>query len=289
MGLASLTILALRGALERWAWIALLVGGFLYVFLRVGEGSVAQAVFPTVALCLTIWGVGRRVPLSALIVLITSVVLLRGNADRFREETWSEGSTGASSLAQSERFMEMAKESAGADGAGSLDLVLARMNQLAILGYVFGETPALVPYWNGETYRTALASFVPRVIWPDKPTKVIGQEFGHRYQILHPEDESTSINLPILVEMFVNFGWNGAILGMLLIGALYRWLMDLINRPALGEGMVVVAAITMSRMLNIESDFSLTFGALPFQIAALVLVTRFIFKPVSPSGQGGAG
>lgn len=294
VGLGILLVLMLRGHVARGPRIVWILGASVYLILRIGEGSVAQAVFPAVALCLTTWGVGRRIPLWSLVCAVLLVVILRANAETFRSESWTDGAAGEASLEMSERFLEIAKENAASSGlGGAIDLVLARLNQSATLGFVIGETPTRVPYWGGESYRTLFSSLIPRVIWPDKPTKLVGQEFGHRYEILHPSDETTSINLPLLVEMYANFGRNGALFGMVLLGVFYRWLMDLVNRRELGYGMVVVSAIVMSRMLNIESDFSLTFGALPFQVIVLLMVTRWAFGDDALSARaasaGGAG
>ena len=80
--------------------------------------------------------------------------------------------------------------------------------------------------------------------------------------------------LPQLVELFVNFGWTGVLLGMAAIGALYRVLYARLNQPGVGEGTTLLAAVVFAELVNIESDFSLVFGGLLQTAVVLYFVLR---------------
>jgi len=47
---------------------------------------------------------------------------------------------------------------------------------------------------------------------------------------LYPLDYGTSINFPVLTELYVNFGLAGIIIGMFLIGIIYRIIYKMLNR-----------------------------------------------------------
>jgi hypothetical protein len=90
----------------------------------------------------------------------------------------------------------------------------------------------------------------------------LGQDFGHRYGYLDSWDTWTSINLPFLVEFYANFGEIGVLIGMVIVGVLYRLLDNDLNRPGQPLQVTICSLVLLVPLLNIESDFSLVFGGL---------------------------
>ncbi|MEY4281685.1 MAG: hypothetical protein RLZ39_1097 [Bacteroidota bacterium] len=80
---------------------------------------------------------------------------------------------------------------------------------LSAISLVKEKTPSTIPYWKGESYFPIFTKFIPRFIWPDKPTENMGQEFGHRYGILAWDNLTTSMNTPVVAEAYMNFGEIG--------------------------------------------------------------------------------
>ncbi|HEX8430033.1 MAG TPA: hypothetical protein VF625_02055, partial [Longimicrobium sp.] len=101
-----------------------------------------------------------------------------------------------------------------------------------------------------------------------KPEKRLGNDFGHRYGYLIPDDMSTSINFPFLVEFYANFSVAGVVIGMLLVGILYQLLERRINRPGQDPLVSILAIAVFVPLFNIESDFSLIFGGIVMAGAA---------------------
>jgi len=124
------------------------------------------------------------------------------------------------------------------------------------------QTGTTVPFWDGETYLSLVGFAVPRFIWPSKPTKTLGQDFGHRYGYLDSWDTWTSINLPFLIEFYANFGEIGVLIGMVIVGLIYRLLDNDLNRAGQPLQVTICSLVLLVPMLNIESDFSLVFGGL---------------------------
>ena len=106
---------------------------------------------------------------------------------------------------------------------GSFQSRLALINSMAI---VIQEVPRSVPYGGGKNYYMAPAIvFIPRFIWPDKPTLgSIGWEFGREFRIVGVQDELTSVAPSLPGELYWEFDLPGVLIGMALIGFGCRWI-----------------------------------------------------------------
>jgi len=82
-----------------------------------------------------------------------------------------------------------------------LEPLIHRLSGHVLLSKVVERTPSKVPYWNGETYKPTLTNIILRIIWPEKPREMTGQSFAHRYEMIAPENTTTSINMPWVIEM----------------------------------------------------------------------------------------
>ena len=137
-----------------------------------------------------------------------------------------------------------------------------RSANLDLFADVIRRTPSEIPYWNGETYLSLVGAFVPRFLWPEKPTKELGQAFGHRYGYVGVNDTNTAVNLPFLVEFYLNFGMFGVVFGMMIVGIIYTLLARAVNNPGQDDLLSLAGIVLMIPLTNIESDFSLGFGGL---------------------------
>ena len=95
------------------------------------------------------------------------------------------------------------------------------MNSLNIVSKL---TPFDVPFYEGGSYKFIYAHLIPRFIWKNKPKEEYGNFWGHRYNILHSADKTTSWNFPVINELYANFGMPGVALGMFLLGFLAKFL-----------------------------------------------------------------
>ncbi len=102
----------------------------------------------------------------------------------------------------------------------ALNTVSERLNMLLPVAWVIHQAPGNVPYLRGETYYPVLFKLVPRFVWEGKPREV--QDLGQRYGFLHEGNEINGFKIHHVGEMYANFGALGVLLGMPLLGALYR-------------------------------------------------------------------
>jgi len=263
-----------RGRLLLW-----LVGVPVYLFVQIRGGAIGKLIPQLFFVLCLLWALRFRIPWGIVAVASVCLILLRGSAMEFRQLVQSSREVAElSAWERSRLFVDLVQRRLERDGTGALedsaDLLASRTAQLGVLAHTVYRTPEVVPYWNGATYSTVLTSFVPRAVWRDKPTKELGQRFGHRYGVLHHGDKSTSVNLPQLVELYVNFGPLGVALGMVAMGALYRLLYLKLNRPEGSWGTVLIGGVIFSHLINLESDFSLVFGTILQTTVILYLILR---------------
>ena len=93
--------------------------------------------------------------------------------------------------------------------------------------------------------------------------------------MIAPENTTTSINVPWVVEMYANFGRLGVILGMMLAGGFLALLSAIFNRSSMTPLEFVTGAAILFPLVYPASNFSLMTGTLPQLTFALWLYFRF--------------
>ncbi len=164
------------------------------------------------------------------------------------------------------------------------DVGIGRLDCASMFACVVSQTPNPIPFWNGHSYYPLITKFVPRLLYPDKVAEDIGDSFPRRYGIVSVEDTTTDVNLPQLIEGFVNFGWIGVVMAMGAIGAVYRLAQAALIWPGMEIGDIIVGAFIFSPWLNIESNASLVLGGFPYQL----LYASLIGVVISLMGKVGA-
>lgn len=296
-GAALLIVLRTEGVLSLGQTLLLLTGVLVLFVQRLAAGSVSGVVYLAAAAVLAYWLAAKRlnvVIVAIILILLACVVTVRGIIIEFRSEVWY-GNVSYTTLDRTELLRDLVSRRVEQVGVwrtieGGAEVVIGRSAYLDLFADVVRQTPRNVPYWRGETYLSLIGIAVPRFLWPSKPTKVLGQEFGHRYNYLYDQDVQTSINLPFLIEFYMNFGPAGIVLGMAIVGLVYALLHRLLNNPGQPVEVSILALVLLLPLYNIESDFSLVFGGLILNGIALHWTLRFLASrigttlraPVSP-------
>ena len=285
LGTGILIILARRGELSQLNRTWLAIGFVLTAAMLLANGNIAPMVMFFAVGAFALWiAVPHFRPrwILGTIAAVLIAVSFRGIVIDFRRSSWDtpqQLSQGQSLRLMVDLLGQRIEEQGvvGAIGHG-IAMTAGRSAIMDLFANVARRTPDEVPYWKGETYKSLIGSTIPRVLWPDKPTKDLGQSFGHRYALIHESNKSTAINLPILVEFFINFGGVGVVLGMILVGAIYRVLDNLLNRPGQSQLLSMIGIVILLPLLLIESDFSLVLGGLPLTGAAFYVIWMWLRK-----------
>ena len=155
-----------------------------------------------------------------------------------------------------------------------------RLDRLLPLAWMIHHTPDPVPFLGGETYLPLLFKLVPRAFFEDKPSDAQG--FGLRYDFVPFGNQVNAFKVHQLGELYANFGGLGILLGMFVLGVLYRVLYELFHRP--GASAVTMAAGTHMLtvlMLEMESVLSVSWGFLlwyAIAVAVLAVAARLAWR-----------
>ena len=168
------------------------------------------------------------------------------------------------------------------DGEGvsrAMHLAPSRLDYLLPLAWVTRHTPNPLPFLRGETYSPLLYKLVPRIVFADKPADM--DDLGERYRFV-PPNSMNNFKIHQLGEFYVNFGLPGVLVGMALLGLLYRTLHALFHRPgacaatmAAGSHMLTVLAVEMESILSVSLGFLMWYA---IAIAVLALAVRVALR-----------
>lgn len=299
LGIALLTVLAVQRRLttrERWFLYAAIL---FTAMLRAGSGLVSNVVILAITIFLAVWAGGGRLGFRWILIVAlsaTALIGMRSVAMEYRARSWFAETqlsiVGRALLMGQLLYTKVEAQGVAPTVGDGWEIIAGRSANLDLLADVVRQTGTTVPFWGGETYLSLVGFAVPRFIWPSKPTKTLGQDFGHRYGYLDTWDTWTSINLPFLVEFYANFGEIGVLIGMVIVGVLYRLLDNDLNRPRQPLQVTICGLVLLVPLLNIESDFSLVFGGLFMNGVALwcllIALAQLPRRRTRPSGLGPA-
>ena len=281
VGICTLVALQLAGRLGRIT--SAFVWGFLIpvrIAIGLGGGSAGGPLMVGVAVVMIFASVRRSIPWKTLMLgTIVAVFIIRPAEVPYRAATWGGGSSDAGVIEKARLYGDILYRitiGRAVEPQVLIEFGSLRVAQFTTFGEVIADTPALVPFWAGESYYPILFKPIPRVIWPDKPEELTGQAFGHRYALISARNTDTSINLPQLAELYANFGLTGVIAGMFIFGLIYRLLIEMYVHPGMGLGAVVGAVYVLSKLLDIGSATSMIFGGIPWAIIFIALIHLLI-------------
>lgn len=166
----------------------------------------------------------RRLPVVAILVGLTGFALLHNGKSSMRLSYW-DPETGAKRLPELTALptffaqwlsygVRPAEAAASAtDDRGIAAKLLERTSLFQMVCFVVDRTPEFQPYLSGESYSSVLAQFVPRFLWPDKPSGLASTAMLSIYYGLQTEEgaQKTSIAFGQVAESYANFSLFGVI------------------------------------------------------------------------------
>jgi hypothetical protein len=211
---------------------------------------------------------GRRLPVIVLSVSIPLFALLHNGKQTLREKYWDQatGARQTPTLTQLPSFyvewfhagLVPGSRADGQEPAGMTAGLLDRSSMIQMLCLVTDCTPYRQPYLGGETYADIPGQFVPRILWPDKPSAHVSTTRLSIYYGLQDEDATnwTTIGFGLIAEAYANFGYIG-ILGLgCFLGFLYKQAAVRIGGSPLlsGAGMIMV----MLSAWSFQTEFTMS-------------------------------
>jgi len=266
ISLGILALLDLDRKLTGWQRVLFRIAQSLVLLNALLSGSLAPLVLLIVFFGVLYWGNKKRIPWHLIALIAIIMVLLNPIKQQFRKHIWSADNKNISIIEKTvllggvvgEHYenkpllLEISKDKG----------LLNRASNIGLLSYTIFATPEFIPYWSGDSYRTLWTSFIPRILWPGKPQATIGQDFGHRYYLLQEYDKNTSINLPWLIEFYINFGILGVLSGMFFVGVFFRLLVQKLKFPVQARMEYALAVAITFSLFYAESNFALMVGGM---------------------------
>ena len=274
---------------------------FIILYIELLDGSVSKSFLYLISIYLVNFIVTKKINLKIIISIIVISFFIHTYKYEYRNVTW-----GSENLNSGLDNYEYAKEQSLKEqdlldksknfiktyyqGLSTFDLENVYSNESNFLKRNFSRlthsfqslvivtslSPEKIPYWEGYSYKILITKFVPRIFWENKPSDTLGNEFGVRYKVLFDHNTTTSWNMPVLNEFYVNFGIIGIVLGMFFLGAIYN-LITLNLNYSHRNYLFLVSFITLYPLFYLESHLSLTFGAVVQTFLFLYLLI-FLFK-----------
>jgi hypothetical protein len=281
----------------------LLVFGFLGVRLVGGLSSGWLGVSASILLiCGAIYLMEmRRLPRWALVFVVLFTLFFQVGKEDFRKTYWQGGSdsTNQEQGGRLERVTFWAQNSfdkwneALSDDTGeafrrALNPSVSRVSLLNQTANVIDLTPSVVPYQYGSLYSYMAITWIPRFVWPDKPSM---NEANQYYQVaygLTTEDDlgKVAISVGLLAEGFINFGWPGVFGIMFLAGIFFDFYQRTFLSQNSGALMTAIGVILLPQFLAVESQMAQYVGGIVQEVVVTLLVMAPIIRVQGLHGPG---
>ena len=267
---------------------------FLFIVFLI---AIAQTLFISVILIvfppfLIYFFEKNKVPIISIIisvVLLSPVFLLR---HYYREQAseWWYGDMEVNDIFLINQGLKILNETYGKDNFIDVsDKVIdadkkaeSRFEQVSYLGQcVYQHEIIGRPYLYGETFWWLPIAPIPRAIFPLKPENILATKLAGEYG-LRGKGSKASMNWPMLVEYYINFGFFGIIFLSFFQGMAYKYTYKLL---AFGHGDLNLIALfsLILPIIKIESNVTLIFGQiiqflLIWYVLSVTLLKKYKYK-----------
>lgn len=147
------------------------------------------------------------------------------------------------------------------------------------LEIVLEKTPKEVPFWDGESYAALPFIFVPRFLWPDKPSRHIWNKFGRTYGIIGQDDYQTSVGVSFIAEGFMNYGYVGMYTVAFIMGLLIAFT-ERLSYYFLGGYYYFTFMCFLMPVMTYASDLTSIINSI-FVIAAVLIIFKIQFQKMA--------
>jgi len=244
----SILMLAYAQCRYRRAYMAPLLVGVVVFQLIYGFviDFKTEALIGGVLVVLTNLLVHGRVPKAwvALMLVVMGVGFPVLQANRVIRDERGENSTKASMDIPAAIERALAATDRTATGKERTQTALERLTTKGSVEIIVQGTGVTTPFQHGHTLIPLVETFIPRLVWADKPSIPTGQIMNREFHV--SDALETYISPSHLGELYWNFGWAGVVIGMSMIGALFGWIgakFDLSKAATVTRILVIVVTV----------------------------------------------
>lgn len=266
----------------------LLVVGFLALRLVIGLSSGWLGAFASIILvCAAVYlAEKRKIPRLAFALVVLFTLFFQVGKQEFREAYWTTSTTAVSKIdrvkfwteTSFKKWSEAFSDPSGHSLGNAMNQSMSRVSLLTQTANVADLTPETVPYQGGQLYYYLLITWIPRAVWPDKPSVSDANQFYQvAYGMTNEEDlDHVAIGVGVMTEAYISFGWYGVVGIMFLIGIFYDVYRRILFSVNSGLLMIGLGIALLPQIISIESQMATYLGGIMQQ----VIFTLLIFSPV---------
>lgn len=243
LGYAMVLLPSLRPGRESLGWLfwGLTAASSLVALM---SGSLAPMVQPLLVYLLGWLLIRRRLRVWPIVLGMLAVLLFQPVKGEFRAKVWDR-EVRLSLVERAQLFLDLsARHWLGGETAPTVDrerslkVAAARTASALQLSHIIEMTPAAIPHQGGNTYRYFRYTLLPRVFFPDKPSAQYADVWAAvMYGYTTPTGTAhVMVGLPQLAESYINFGFAGGLVVVLLVGLLLRIADEIFAHPEAGTG-----------------------------------------------------
>lgn len=223
----------------------------------------------------------KKFPVVFITLMAIYVLFFQVGKFAMREKYWYEAEEGtkveriAMWMDESfKRWGEALNDSSGEVVRSLAYTSLSRVSLLTQTANVMELTPSTVPYQYGQTYSYMFIAFIPRFVWPDKPSANDANRFYQvAYGITAEEDlDMGSFAAGALTEGYINFGWIGGFAVMFLLGIFFDWFQWTFLTESSGYLLRGIGVALLPYFLTIESQLAAYLGATLQRVGLILLL-----------------
>jgi hypothetical protein len=269
--------------------------------LGLSSGMLENALTPWAVVLIARWHVSRKVAWRLIIIGALAFAFFNPVKREYRNEVWF-GDEAVGVVDSITIWFQLAGENIqgmidgskqGEESSAWMQETTSRLDLLHRFAYVGEMTPAVVPFYRGSTYSYIWTGWIPRFVWPDKPSaSESNRQMDVDYVLLEDfqaADTGVSIGIGLLPESWANFGLAGVIAIMMLQGGLLAALNLMLNGPRSEGGAAIYLSLTVTFLNGIGTTFVLLFTSLLQNVIANALLLRPFAKSLTAPDKAPAG
>jgi oligosaccharide repeat unit polymerase len=247
------------------------VAGGLFVLLlsmAIFSGSAGNLLTPLIVLAVTFHYLRKRLSVKTLVAIFLLGILIRPIFGIYR---YTSDTTQIFDAAQ--------KIGTGKSAEIFVRDAVDRFYGIDSLAYIIRDTPRVMDFQYGATIAPAFVAWIPRQLWPDKPTISFGKVFTTTYFRDIDIGEGTSASVTILGEAYLNWHLAGMLWIAFIWGVVLRACYEYLIRRHFGLPAVFIYASLYPSILSFwEFDIAGYLAAKLVFLVQLLLVVWLLSR-----------
>ena len=233
----------------------------------------------------------RRFPVVAMLIVLPVILFLQPGKAKFRERYWHGNPAESYAESYGERIGFWIDASSQAWGRALTDptgegvralsgSTLSRLSLLQPTANVIETTPARVPYQHGRLYSYLVVTFIPRFLWPDKPSvNNASKWYQIAYHLTRPANiQSTGMAVGTVTESYISFGWLGPFMIMPCLGLFLGLFQEVFLGARSGLLLSGIGIALLSGLLLVESQMAVYIAGIVQQVLFAIIVLAPILE-----------